>query len=286
MRGRGGYQRDRKCGLDICDFAKLFSAFCLCSYKDRQFSFSESQAINYIKRASSLVHVDVLPQSFLADLVQAVCLLLEDGMSYLFAHRSFQEYFTARCIVEAPTEYKKRLMECFSEGVGVDMVIALLHEMQPEYVEVNFVLPELERILSEFKVSGESISYESHYLFLKKNFNRFEYFSDGIMGFVRKESEYLNRFVTFSIFQCGYLVGFSSFSGDVESCDQLFQREYPDGVSTDDLSEDSLIIRSLYEDGKWFGVSALKIMWGICEAIREKRKLTEREFDDLFVKGN
>ena len=32
---------------------------------------------------------------FMDDLINAVCLLIKDGLNYKFIHRSFQEYFVA-----------------------------------------------------------------------------------------------------------------------------------------------------------------------------------------------
>ena len=51
---KGGFQRDRRTKLDIQDFARVFSAFCVQSYDQRQFSFTHSQALQYFDQAKNI----------------------------------------------------------------------------------------------------------------------------------------------------------------------------------------------------------------------------------------
>jgi predicted NACHT family NTPase len=52
---KGGFKRERKTGLDIQDFAKVFAAFSLQSYDKRKLSFSRADAIQYCNTAKNIV---------------------------------------------------------------------------------------------------------------------------------------------------------------------------------------------------------------------------------------
>lgn len=143
---KSGYQRERRSGLDIQDYSRAFAAFSVLGYDQREFSFTPGRALELIavaRRTSMLTYDD---EAFLYDAIQAVCMLLEDGLQVTFAHRSFQEYFVARFIQSSPPEIKGRLVERFIPSVESDAVIALLWELDPYVVEKHYLLPRLARI--------------------------------------------------------------------------------------------------------------------------------------------
>jgi hypothetical protein len=71
------------------------STFCLFSYVDRKFSFKESDAREYTRKAAQFESISVDPDSFINDLQESICIMLRDGDQLAFLHRPFQEYFTA-----------------------------------------------------------------------------------------------------------------------------------------------------------------------------------------------
>ncbi len=143
---KSGYQRARRTTLDIRDFERVFSTFCVRTYSKRQFSFPLTLALDEFDRCRSLTHLEFSPTDFLADAKQAVCLLVEEGQDITFAHRSFQEYFAARFVASAPPQAKAQLIKKFGASVGTDAVIPLLFEIDPFAVEQHYVLPALQRI--------------------------------------------------------------------------------------------------------------------------------------------
>jgi hypothetical protein len=140
---KSGFQRERSSGLDIQEFGRVFAAFSLFSYDQREFAFTEARALELIGAARDAAMLDFNEEAFLIDAIQAVCLLLEEGLSITFAHRSFQEYFVARFIQASPPEMKAKLVERFSVTVQSDSVMALLWEMDPYIVEKAYLLPKL-----------------------------------------------------------------------------------------------------------------------------------------------
>lgn len=143
---KGGYQRQRRTTLDIQDFARVFAAFCVRTYSKRQFTFSVTRALEEVERSKELTRLAFTPSDFLADLQQAVCLLVDEGADIAFAHRSFQEYFAARYVASSPPQIKGQLIRKFGASVGSDAVIPLLHEIDPYSVEQHYILPALQRL--------------------------------------------------------------------------------------------------------------------------------------------
>jgi predicted NACHT family NTPase len=97
------FSRPRHTNLDIRDFGKVFAAFSIQTYDNRQqVEFSETEALAYVQRckAERIVNVDFNSGAFLKDAKDHVCLLIDDGTAIKFTHRSFQEYFTAQYIAD------------------------------------------------------------------------------------------------------------------------------------------------------------------------------------------
>ncbi len=154
---KGGYLRERRCGLDIHDFAKGFAALSLLTYDRREFAFTRGRALEAIGEARGLAMLDFEPEAFLGDAQQAICLLVEDGLEIAFAHRSFQEYFVARFIQASPPGSKAELVKRFAPSVQADAVMGLLWEMDKYIVEKYYLLPirqELRETLGVRKKAG------------------------------------------------------------------------------------------------------------------------------------
>lgn len=151
---KSGYQRERLTNLDIYGFARLFSSFCAVTYHARRLKFSQLQANSFMKQAKLVAGLpEVNSEAFIEDAKQAVCLFMEDGLDVTFVHRSFQEYFTARFIHEANDEVRKSY---FNEITAdwhrySDNVTMMLYEMNPNFVEDHYFIPELNRIFGDRK---------------------------------------------------------------------------------------------------------------------------------------
>jgi hypothetical protein len=158
---KAGFQRQRLSRLDIQDFERVFAAFCIQSFERREFSFTRVRALELLESARKFVYLTYEANSVLDDCIQATCLLIEDGLEITFAHRSFQEYFVARFIATAPAEVKPQLVQHLSRSEAPDLVLALLHEIDPFLVEKHSLLPELERLRTllsdEMQIDAKSL---------------------------------------------------------------------------------------------------------------------------------
>jgi len=145
---KGGYSRDFLTKLDILDFSRAFSLFCLQTYEKREFKASRTEFLSYISKAQKSSGLTFDPESFLTDCLNAVCLLMEDGLEVTFSHRSFQEYFVATHISQAAPDVQHTLIERYRVRMRSDLVIELLQEINPELVERELILPCLERLFN------------------------------------------------------------------------------------------------------------------------------------------
>lgn len=112
---KGCYKRDFECkSLDENEFREILSHFCFHSYFKEAYEFSEAEIIRSLQASlQKLGFHDVKAADYLMDLRNVVCMIIKDGDSYRFSHRSFQTYFAACYTAHTLTdEQQKRL---FSE---------------------------------------------------------------------------------------------------------------------------------------------------------------------------
>lgn len=169
---KSGFQRDMHSKLDISDFEKAFSSFCVLSHINSDYNFSQAKAIEYFDKAKNLANLKTNYKSseILKDSTQAVCLLIEEGMDYSFTHRSFQEYFTAKYICTAPTNKKRTIISKFAKRIRSDKVVNLLFEMDQIAVEEHYILPTIKELKDTIELKSKI--GVSHYLrYLKSSFD-------------------------------------------------------------------------------------------------------------------
>lgn len=146
---KSGYHREMRCGLSLEEFKMALAYFCFLSYYQGKVEFTYDE-INAIVKKFKAQFPDLKIEDFLYDLVNAVCILIKDGLTYMFIHRSFQEYFTAYFLKEQSDKNMKMLgIKLIKNDCGraiSDDVIALLHDMANERFEENILLPIINEI--------------------------------------------------------------------------------------------------------------------------------------------
>lgn len=94
---KGYFRRDFQCKtLDESRFKLIFSRFCFQTYFKEQYEFSKSEILTCLQDSiQKLGTTDTSAENFLTDLRNGVCLIIKDGDTYRFSHRSFQTYLAA-----------------------------------------------------------------------------------------------------------------------------------------------------------------------------------------------
>ena len=108
---KGCYRRDFQCkDLDENDFKRILSRFCFQTYFKEAYEFSETEITDYLQDSLQKLNYDnIKAVNYLEDLRNVVCMIIKDGETYRFSHRSFQTYFAAYYTAHLTDEQQKRL---------------------------------------------------------------------------------------------------------------------------------------------------------------------------------
>ncbi len=147
---KDSYTRDIRSGLGCEDFKLVFSYICFKSYFSDKFQFSETELRQYIQKAKEKFDIlDFSIDDFQKDLIQSVCMLIKDGLSYSFTHRSFQEYFAAWYTCKLLDEEQSKLLLSWikeSKSVLSDSYFSMLFDLQSEKMNRIVICPILKEV--------------------------------------------------------------------------------------------------------------------------------------------
>jgi hypothetical protein len=276
---KGNYKRERRTTLDILDFAKVFSGFCLYSFDQRQFEFSHTESLDLIERAQRLVRIPCNKGDYLSDAKESVGILLDEGLSIVFPHRSFQEYFAARFIAEAPADMQSKLIDKYHSTATVDSLFRLLYEMRPDVIESYYLSPRLHKLFDAIGVK-RSISSSSHLKFLKLLFETLEINRLGVGSSIRAQAghDYTNL-ITFCVDICPESTEWRQTVD--RATDTFFLTKYgPEySILTAKLSTRDEFTKDVAEKGRWFSKGLLQTCFNIMTAIdtRERERCASLE---------
>ena len=285
---KGGFQRDKRTRLDIQDFARVFSAFCVQSYDQRQFSFTYSQALQCFDEARNICGLEFDSDGVLQDSMQAVCLMIEDGLEIGFAHRSFQEFFVAKFISSSPPNTKGKLIERFARSGGRDAVMQLLFEMDPYAVEEHYLLPSIGRIKTLVKFK-RTIGVTHFLRYLKIMFNSFsivqadDAISPNLMA--RVENSFLLDVVLFASRAYPRTeVDSSDSKRTMEEICEVFLEEFGEQkeVPVNSLRTTHQSLRSLMKSSGMLGLRALQRTIEIGALIEKRHKESQSSLDAIL----
>jgi hypothetical protein len=133
------YERARKSPLQVDEFEKVFSIFCLKTYVQEKTEFTKTEILSAIRMALEYEKQAAPPADFLFDIEEAVCLMMREGTSYFFVHRSFQEYFTAVFL----SNCAQNIRDSFINNVAIrywDTVLPMLFDMAADQIEPTWVV--------------------------------------------------------------------------------------------------------------------------------------------------
>ncbi len=286
---KGGFQRKRRTPLDIQDFATAFAAFCVQTYDRREFSFSRTKALEYFDQAKAISGLDFDSEGILDDTVQAVCLMIEDGLEITFAHRSFQEYFVARFITSIPPAAKEKLIRRFTKSVEPDSVMQLLFELDPYAVESHYLLPMIEKLQKHIQFKGR-IGVTHHLRYIQAMYGSFEIADRGsgapelrLVALISNSA--LFDAVRFALVNYDAEVSTSPQS-DYENLQRVFIKEYGENalVETKSLRTNSPFLRALAKYGgkTLWGTENLRRVIQIGKLIRKRHDEAESSLEAIL----
>lgn len=103
-RTKPGYQREFKSKLNEKTLQEWFELFCFLSKNKRNLSFSSRKEIlDCISLTLTKKFENENPSALLDDITKNLCLILRDGNSYNYTHKTIQEFYTA-CFIKNKNE--------------------------------------------------------------------------------------------------------------------------------------------------------------------------------------
>ena len=161
---KGGYRREKYSKLGFEDFKLAFSHFCFKSFFNSDYEFTESKVIEYIEktRKKGLISKDFESEAYLEDLTKSVCMLVHEGLNYVFSHRSFQEYFAAVYTVQLDDIQQKEFIKKWLTEDNYrpnSNFLNMLYDLQPSRFIKNIITPSLEELQEKYIKNDRSIEW-------------------------------------------------------------------------------------------------------------------------------
>ena len=107
----GIYIHEKKCGLDIEDFHRVLRTIGYLNLQEGEIEFDKDKILGILKKAKDIcIGINFKESDFLNDLTYNVPLLRKEGNSFLWIHKSFQEYFAAQFICHDAKDKQKEIL--------------------------------------------------------------------------------------------------------------------------------------------------------------------------------
>lgn len=185
----GGYQHDKKSKLSQDEIRRLLEAFCFISYMQSTYEFSSEYLHDILPKLIERLKVNCTVEDIIYDLSVAISILVQDGTSYVFPHRSLQEYFAASYIAHSREETKKEIYSVkFQNTSGSERITfwGLCEELDQSCFLQYFLIPSLKRYIEELvKLNDKNLSGSENIFFnyLKLTDSHMAKSSDGYLIF-------------------------------------------------------------------------------------------------------
>ena len=160
---KSAYNRPLFTNLSTDQFKLVFSYFCMLSYKAETNRFSESKFLGFIEKCKEFTGLDFNTNDFKRDVIERVCLIYQDGLEFVYIHRSFQEYFTSVCLLSLEDDFLKKACEIFVTRIS-DNVFMLMNGIN----EIRFDAVIADHFLSVFYNKNTLSDFEKFELLLDK----------------------------------------------------------------------------------------------------------------------
>lgn len=147
---KGAYRREQYANLSLDEFQRVLSIFCFESYMEFNFRFTDSDLLERFDDALNYEGITSSANAVVDDVKESLCMIVRDGWDNVFAHRSFQEYFSALFISRYREGPVRPIIDKLFAMESRSGVAAMLYELDPELVDYEWLLPLLDEIIEKF----------------------------------------------------------------------------------------------------------------------------------------
>lgn len=164
---KSGFRREKRSNLDIDSFKRLLRSLSfLYILHDSNKITSEESFLNLIDEAQKLQSSEKInSRNFLEDLLCAVPLLVKDGKTIKFIHRTIAEYFAAEYIVQS--NFSTKLIEGFIQNNNISKfskVLEFIYEIAPNLYKEIITLPIAKNFIDNYNENYSDIYLTSIFL--------------------------------------------------------------------------------------------------------------------------
>lgn len=166
-------------------FKTLFSYICFQSYFAQQYEFTTQELIDLIRRGITKLHFREFlaldhAEDYIQDLVNRVCLLVQDGTIFTFWHRSIQSFFAASYATILTDEEQKVLIDAILPGHYIQSdFISFLGGIERERFNKIYLYPMISKILANHDYLKELVNFNISDSYID-NFSNFDSFIEKI----------------------------------------------------------------------------------------------------------
>lgn len=107
-RTKPGFRRKRYTNLEDTEIKIYFSAFCFHAHLKNYGIFNTEQFNECCKLATKATGIAVDPILFRNEIIKTICLMLEEGFTYSFIHKSVLEFYFAEYVKSSSQEFAKK----------------------------------------------------------------------------------------------------------------------------------------------------------------------------------
>lgn len=149
-----GFRRHRASHLGDYDLKRLFEAFCFAARRNSLLVIKQSQLETLVSESEKVTNLKCAPDAFASDITKVTCLMLREGLTYQFVHKSVAEFHAAAFIQRSSEESARRFYDVatanWARWPQELLFLSQIDEMR--YLRYFFV-PALNRSLLDFGIT-------------------------------------------------------------------------------------------------------------------------------------
>jgi hypothetical protein len=153
-----GFKREFKTKLTETQLEELFCAFSFHCMLSELTSLSRAEAIDNVEKSKKLNNLPLVSaDSFLSDCQSNTCLIIHEGFSYHFIHKSIREYHAAKFISKSPQILKEKFYAlAINNFRSYAAELKFLSQIDNFFYLSYFLIPKYEKIFQIIEWDGET----------------------------------------------------------------------------------------------------------------------------------
>ena len=187
--GVKGLTRPYDTGLDEDEFKLRFGEFCAYAFSEGQSKFERETFEGYFQEVIDANGLDVSVEDFSSDIVDKLCLMYEEGNTYHWVHRSFQEYLAAYFFSQQVDARFGAITDIFidmdAEGeLHDDETLPMMFGLNREKAELSVILPYLRRVVIGYYDENETeeVYMTAYHDFIEEFYPSYTFYTGDVSG--------------------------------------------------------------------------------------------------------